>query len=111
MEERNNTNHRLKDYNINQYDSINELVIVGDFGFKQIKGPWEVEKEGTKWTVIIPNNDNSLSLSHDNEGCGAVLIADGEVIGGGIVDVVFKPEEEGEKHVVVDQYARGLDNE
>jgi len=90
-----------------EYDSINEFVVVGDFGFKRAEGPWEVEKEGTKWTIIVPYDEMQVPFSQSDEGLGAALIADGGVVGGGIVDTVFDPKDEGEQHVVVDQYARG----
>lgn len=92
-----------------KYDSINELVVVGDFGFNRLAGPWDVEKEGTKWTVIIPYGEMSHALGHSDEGNGAVLIADGTAVGGGLIDTVFDPKDEGEQHVVVDQYARGVE--
>jgi len=57
----------------------------------------------------MPYEDLDHALSHQDEGLGSALIADGEVVGGGLVDVVFDPEDEGEQHVVVDQYAMGVD--
>lgn len=95
---------------IETYDSINEFVIVGDFGFRRAEGPWSVEKEGTKWTIIVPYEDMRVPLNHSHEGCGAVLIADGKAVGGGLVDVVFDPQHEGEQHIVVDQYAKGVES-
>jgi len=90
-----------------QYDTVNELVIVGEFGFKRYEGPWEVSHGGTMHTVILPSDEmNHAPGSHD-EGNGAVLIADGQAVHGGLVDTVFDPEGEGETHVVVDQYAMG----
>jgi hypothetical protein len=89
------------------YDTINEFGIVGDFGFMRFEGPWSVEKEGTKWTIVMPYDDMERSAGTHSEGKSAVLIADGKIIGGGIVDAVFDPRDEGEQHVVVDQYARG----
>lgn len=91
-------------------DSINQLVIVGEFGYLDVGGPWEVEKSGTNWAVIIPYEDiesDTPAPSSHHEGCGAVLIADFEVVGGGVVDTVYDPEDEGETHVIVDQYAMG----
>jgi len=90
-----------------QYDSINEFVVVGDFGFNRVQGPWRVEKAGTKWTIILPYEELDRELSDTDEGRGAVLIADGKAVGGGLVDLVYDPEGEGEQHVVIDQYARG----
>jgi hypothetical protein len=95
-----------------QYDYINEFVIVGDFGFNRISGPCEVEKSGTKWTVVFQQKPNELTDgskdrvpgSHD-EGYAAVLIADSKVVGGGIVETVTEPEGEDETHVIVNQYA------
>lgn len=88
-------------------DSINEFVAVGEFGFLRMRGPWSVEKEGTKWTIIVPHDDSRGRMGPENEGQGAVLIADGHAVGGGIIDVVDSPDGEGELHIVVDQYARG----
>lgn len=90
-----------------RYDSINEFVIAGEFGFDRHSGPWSVEKEGTKWTVIRPYDELERALGSHVEGEAAVLIADGQAVGGGIVDTVFDPEGEGEEHVVIDQYAMG----
>lgn len=92
-----------------QYDSINELVVVGAFGFKRFKGPWEVEKEDTKWTVVFPHKSINQTPDSHNEGFAAVLIADGKAVGGGQLDTVFTPQGENETHVVVDQYAMGSD--
>lgn len=97
-----------------QYDYINEFVIVGDFGFNRIPGVREVEKSGTKWTVVFHQKPNELTDgskdrvpgNHD-EGYAAVLIADGKAVGGGIVETVTEPEGEDETHVIVDQYAIG----
>lgn len=89
-------------------DSINAFVVVGDFGFNDVDGPFAVEKDGTKWTIRVPTDgDVHTALLENNEGDGAVLLADADVVGGGLVDVVHEPEGEGELHVVVDQYARG----
>lgn len=98
---------------IERYDSINELVIAGEFGFLNVEGPFSVEKEGTLWTVMIPTDGDSapnpLSQNslRDSGGKAAVLIADGTTVGGGIVKLADEPEGEGELHVVVDQYAKG----
>lgn len=94
---------------IEQYDSINEFVVVSEYGFRRAEGPWSVEKDGTKWTIIVPYDEMQVAFSHSDEGRGAVLIADGKAIGGGIVDAVFDPQDEGEQHVVVDQYAKGVE--
>ncbi|WP_330633755.1 WDGH domain-containing protein [Halocatena halophila] len=45
--------------------------------------------------------------TESDEGYAAVLIADGNPIGGGIIDTVYDPQDEGETHVLVDQYAMG----
>lgn len=94
---------------IEQYDTINELVIAGEFGYKRVEGPWSVEKEGTKWTIVIPYDRMERTPGSHDEGKTAVLIADGKAVGGGLVDTVFDPQDEGETHVVVDQYAMGGD--
>lgn len=95
--------------------AINGFAVVGSFGFNHVEGPFSVEKEGTKWTVVIPLNEAdrssvpkwTVSALRGNENDGAVLLADGEPVGGGLVDTVAEPEGENEMHVVVDQYARG----
>lgn len=98
-----------------QYESVNEFVFAGEFGFLNVEGPFSVEKEGTLWTIAVPTADGdhgtpnrfTLDSLRDGEGKAAVLIADGGAVGGGVVDTVFEPEGEGELHVVVDQYAQG----
>lgn len=92
---------------IEQPDSINEFAVVGEFGFRRCEGPWTVEKEGTKWTIIVPYEEMNHALNHRDEGCAVALIADGIVVGGGLIEAVFDPEDEGEQHVIVDQYAMG----
>ena len=92
---------------IDQYNLINEFAIVGEFGFNRFEGPWGVEKDGTNWTIIRSYDDITQSLDHSDEGECAVLVADGEVVGGGVVDTLFNPEDEGEEHIIVDQYAMG----
>lgn len=94
-----------------QYDSINEFVIAGKFGFLSVGGPFSVEKEATLWTIIVPNGDVdewAMDSLRDSEGEAAVLIGDGQAIGGGLIDVTHEPEEEEELHVVVDQHAKGV---
>jgi len=101
---------------VEQHDTINQLVTVGEFGFLTVDGPLSVEKDGTRWTVIIPTGgDNhrtpsALAIRSTSEGANwmaAVLIADCEVVGGGVVELTDEPEGEGALHVVVDQYAMG----
>lgn len=91
-----------------EYPYINEFAVVGDFGFQRKGGLLNVEKTGTVWTVFIPISDVDFpSVWKDHEGHHGVLVADGEVIGGGKVTDVYEPEGEGELHVLVDQYAMG----
>jgi len=91
------------------YDSINEFGIAGEFGFLRFEGPFVTEKEGTKWTVVIGGDYEhpSLSVLDDQEGRAAALVADGEIVGGGVIDAVAHLDGAGKTHVVVDQYARG----
>lgn len=97
------------------HSSINEFAVAGDFGFLRVEGPFSVEREGTLWEIAIPTagddhgtpNPITLSSIRDAEGEAAVVVADGEVVGGGLVDVVDEPEGEGVLFVVIDQYARG----
>jgi|GEM_PF-3439894 len=89
-------------------DSINELTIAGEFGFKRLEGPFEVAKDGTIWGVVIPEGHHpTVSTLEDDVGEAAVLIADGVTVGGGVVDTVKRLEDHDEVHVLVDQYARG----
>lgn len=90
-------------------DSINEFAVVGEFGFKRVEGPFRVDKDGTVWVVFVPveEADWTVRSLSDDEGNGAVLVADGEIVGGGILVDAVEPEGEDEIHVIIDQYARG----
>jgi len=91
-------------------DSINEFALAGDFGFMRVEGPFEVDKSGTNWTIFLPENpDNRVvrTLDEDDEGLAGVLVADCEVVGGGIVTNVWNPEGEDGRRLTIDQYARG----
>ena len=94
---------------IQRPDTINEFAVVGEFGFKRIDGPFSVEKAGTNWTVIIPGerDDPPIQTLDSDEGHAAVLVADCEVVGGGILTDAWRPEGEDELHVIIDQYAMG----
>ncbi len=48
-----------------------------------------------------------LTLKSMQKGESAVLIADGEAVGGGVIDLTYEPDGEQERHIVVDQYAAG----
>lgn len=96
-----------------QYDTINEFVIAGEFGFQRVAGPFSCEKEGTLWTVSVPTDEddyaapNTITLNSikRQEGESAVIIADGKAVGGGVVELTHEPEGEGKLHVVINQYA------
>lgn len=89
-------------------DSINEFVVAGDFGFQRVPGPFEVVKDGTIWGIVVPMDAHPTVQHLDGqEGEAAVLIADGEAVGGGILTDVVEEEDHDELHVLVDQYARG----
>jgi hypothetical protein len=98
-----------------QHDTINEFVVVGEFGFDRVEGPFSVEKEGTNWEILIPLNENDRSSIPDHQQSGlrshegerAVLLADTEPIGGGVIELVDEPEGEEMMVVLVDQYAMG----
>lgn len=107
-----NTETESNTSGIEQYDSINELTIVGEFGFQQVPGPFDVEKDGTVWGVVVPTDAHpTVAALPNNEGEAAVLIADGKTVGGGIVtDVVDVPEHD-ELHVLVDQYPPAQETE
>ena len=97
------------------YESINEFVLVGEFGFHRVEGPFSVEKEGTLWTVTIPTDEEAENAPQpstvnsllDCADTAAVLIADGQAVGGGIVDFTNDLPSDGEIHIIVDQYAMG----
>lgn len=89
-------------------DSINEFAIVGEFGFQRVPGPFEVEKTGTVWGIVVPEDAHpTVSTLSGQDGEAAALLADGEVVGGGVVSAVEEIEEHDELHVLVDQYAMG----
>lgn len=89
-------------------DSINEFTIAGEFGYLRLPGPFEVEKEGTVWDVRTPYDAHvSVRTLPDYEGDAAVLVADCEAVGGGVVTDVFEDTTEELLHVYVDQYAMG----
>jgi len=100
---------------IEQYDTINEFVIAGDFGFQRVEGPFSCEKEGTLWTVSVPTDGDdyaapltvTLNSIKRKEGESAVIIADGKAVGGGVVELTHKPEGEEKLNVVINQYAMG----
>lgn len=97
-----------QDTGIEQFDSVNEFTIVGEFGFQRVPGPFEVEKDGTIWGIVVPKDAHpTVSTLSGQEGEGAVLVADGRVVGGGIVTDVVEIEEHDELHVLVNQYPGG----
>lgn len=91
-----------------EYSSINEFVVVGEFGFQRVPGPFEVVKDGTVWGIVVPM-DAHPTVRHldDQEGEAAVIIADGQAVGGGILTGIVEEEDHDELHVLVDQYAMG----
>jgi hypothetical protein len=91
----------------NQYDSINEFAVVGDFGFQRIPGPFEAQKSGTVWSIAVPLDTHpTVSTLTSQEGEAAAIVADGEVVGGGIITDVIEADENDELTVLVDQYER-----
>lgn len=93
-------------------DSINEFTIAGEFGFQRVSGPFEVVKEDTVWGIVVPKDAHpTVSTLGSQEGEAAVLIADGEAVGGGVVTDIVEIEDHDELHVVVDQYVMGDSNE
>lgn len=93
---------------VEQYDSINELVVAGDFGFQRVPGPFEVVQDGTVWGIVVSEDAHAtVRTLPDQEGEVAVLIADAQAVGGGIVTDVVEVSDHDEYHVLVDQYARG----
>lgn len=83
-------------------DSINKLVFVGEFGFQRLDGPFSVSKDGTLWHVHVPTSHDS-HIDARERGTGAVLIADCEIVGGGVLESI--EEIEGDRYVNIDQYA------
>lgn len=93
---------------VKQYDTINEFTVAGEFGFQRVPGPFEVEKKGDVWGIVVPNDAHpTVSTLSAQKGEAAVLVADGEAIGGGVISEVAELEEHDEVHVLVDQYAMG----
>lgn len=95
-----------EELDIKEPDFINEFAIIGDFGFARHEGPWEVQKNGTVWLIIMPFEDINFQISKCDEGYSAALVADGQIVGGGIISEVYEPEAH-EFHVFVDQYEMG----
>lgn len=95
--------------------SINQLVLAGEFGFMAVDGPFTVEKDGTVWNVAIPTDEDdhgtpnpfTLKSLRQSEGKAAVLIADAEAVGGGVVTDAGELEDSDKLYVSVDQYAHG----
>jgi len=91
-----------------QYETINEFAVAGDFGFQRVRGPFEVVKDGTIWGIVVPKDAHpTVSTLPNQEGEAAVLVADAKIVGGGLVTDVVEVSEHDELHVLVDQYARG----
>jgi len=93
------------------YDSINEFAVVGEFGFQRVRGPFEVTKDGTVWEVVVPHEmaRQSPTIEHldGQEGESVALVADCEIVGGGILTKVLNESGTGELVLLVDQYAMG----
>lgn len=100
-------------------DSINQLVLAGEFGFLAVDGPFTAEKDGKIWGVVVPTDQDdhaapnrfTVEALRDGDEKAAVLIADGQAVGGGLVEDVVEPEGHDEMHVVVNQYAMGEEDE
>lgn len=101
-------------------DYINEFAVVSETGFIRVEGPFEVSLGGTRRSIHIPTDRDDYShpgrgpmylLDDSLIGDGVALVADGEIVGGGLVEDVYTLDEEGEKHVVVQQYAGDIDGE
>jgi len=88
-----------------EYDTINEFALVGEFGYQRVPGPFATSKSGYVWEIIVPM-DTHPTMNHIDrqEGEAIALIADCEVVGGGILSRVVESEERGEKYLYVDQY-------
>ncbi len=102
--------------NNDEPSSINQLVQAGEYGFAAVDGPFLVGKDGTKWSIQVPLDDDDalnpdraamMTLNGMSEGEAAVLIADGEAVGGGLIESIYEPEGEETMFIVVDQYAAG----
>jgi hypothetical protein len=89
-------------------ESINEFAVVGEFGFQRVPGPLSVVRSGTNWVIVVPKDAHpTVSTLPAQEGKAAAIVADGEIVGGGIINSVTKDTENGDIHVTVDQYAQG----
>jgi len=92
---------------IEQYESINEFAIIGEFGVQRVPGPFDVVKDGTVWDITVPTDAHATvtTLPHQ-KGERAALVADAEIVGGGVVIDVVEVDDD-KLHVLVDQYAQG----
>jgi len=95
-----------------QYASINEFAVIGEFGFQRVEGPFEVVKDGTVWGINVPKDTHpTVSTLPGQEDEAAVIVADGEIVGGGILTDVVEETEHDEYHVLIDQYVMGGSDE
>lgn len=92
-----------------ELQAVNEFAVAGEFGFLRLEGPFEAEFEEAKWTIIIPEEFDhpSKRFLDDHIGLGAIVVADGKIVGGGLLQLVEDFEEEEDMFVVIDQYPQG----
>lgn len=91
-----------------------EIVFVGEFGTDKYTGPFSMEVEEGMVTIRVPLGDDAKALSAMREdslmrrdGKFAIVVADGKADTGGEAVEIWKPEQEGEIHVVLDEYPKG----
>lgn len=94
---------------VEQYESINEFVIASEYGYIRFVGPFSVEKTGTRWTIMLPDDEEipNVGMLSAAVGDAGVLIADGRAVGGGIFEEIDDPEGEDRLVAIVNQYAMG----
>ncbi len=94
-----------------EIDTINSFALIGEFGFYSAEGPFPVDKSGTIWTIEISPQTLTAGLSTgvgqltDMERPTVALIADGQIVGGGVFEDFHEPEGEEVAYLLVDQYA------
>lgn len=96
-----------------EIDTINSFALIGEFGFYSAEGPFPVDKSGTIWTIEISPQSLTAGLSTgigqltDMDRPAVALMADCEIIGGGVFEDFHEPEGEEAVYLLVDQYAMG----
>lgn len=86
-------------------ETINEFATVNKYGFHRFEGPFEVARQGTVWSITVPD-DHDVHVEPERViASGAAIVRDCEIVGGGVVKTVRETEDA--TIIGVDQYAAG----